>query len=120
MTYFSDDELKCKHCGGLVFDATFRQLLDDIRADCGFPLPVSSGYRCPHHPIEVAKDSPGAHCSGKAVDIRISGERALRLVWVAMAHGVKRIGVNQKGKHDQRFIHLDNELDLPHPAIWSY
>ena len=120
MTYFSDDELKCKHCGGLVFDEAFRRTLDNIRRDMECPLPVTSGYRCPDHPIEVAKDSPGAHCSGKAVDIKVSGERALRLLWVAMAHGVTRIGINQKGKHDQRFIHLDVDTDLPHPAIWTY
>jgi uncharacterized protein YcbK (DUF882 family) len=120
MTYFSDDELKCKHCGGLVFDEAFRELLDDIRVACGFPLPVSSGYRCPDHPIEIAKDEPGAHSSGKAVDIKISGEKSLKLVEVALKHGVKRIGVNQKGDWRQRFIHLDNELDLPNPTIWSY
>jgi len=36
-----------------------------------------------------------------------------------MKHGVKRIGVNQKGKG--RFIHLDMaEEAFPSPAIWSY
>jgi len=120
MSYFSFDELKCKHCGGLVFDEDFKRTLDNIRRDCGFPLPVSSGYRCPDHPIEIAKDEPGAHCSGKAVDIKVSGEKALKLVEVALRHGVKRIGVSQKGDHSKRFVHLDNELDLPNPTIWSY
>ena len=120
MTYFSDDELKCKHCGGLVFNEDFRRTLDNIRGDCGFPLPVTSGYRCPDHPIEVAKDEPGAHSSGKAVDIRIHGKSALWLIEVALRHGVKRIGVNQKGELGQRFIHLDADTDLPSPTIWSY
>jgi len=118
MKYFSDDELKCKHCGGLVFDDGFRRTLDAIRADCGFALSVSSGYRCPDHPIEAAKDEPGAHASGKAVDIAVRGEKALRLIEVALAHNISRIGVNQKG--DSRFIHLDADTDLPNPAIWSY
>jgi len=118
MNYFSDDELKCKHCGGLVFDDGFRRLLNVIRADCGFALPVASGYRCPEHPIEVAKEEPGAHTAGKAVDIAVSGEKALRLIEVALQHGVKRVGVSQKGSH--RFIHLDVDTDLPSPAIWSY
>lgn len=120
MSYFSFDELKCQHCGGLVFDEDFRRTLDDIRSACGFPLPVTSGYRCPDHPIEVVKDSPGAHCSGKAVDIQISGWKAHRLLEIALQHGIKRIGIDQSGPHSKRFIHLDNDLDLPNPAIWSY
>lgn len=103
-----------------MFDEAFRRTLDDIRGDCGFPLPVTSGYRCPDHPIEVAKDEPGAHSSGKAVDIRIHGKSALWLIEVALRHGVKRIGVNQKGELGQRFIHLDADTDLPSPTIWSY
>lgn len=118
MNYFSDDELKCQHCGGLVFDDEFKRILNGIRHDCGFALPVSSGYRCPDHPIEVAKESAGAHCSGKAVDIAVSGQKAFRLLQVAIQHNVPRIGINQKGK--SRFIHLDNDLDLPYPRIWSY
>lgn len=103
-----------------MFDATFRELLDDIRVACGFPLPITSGYRCPHHPIELAKDEPGAHASGQAVDIQVSGERALRLIEVALAHGITRVGINQKGPHTHRFIHLDICPDLPSPAIWTY
>lgn len=120
MTYFSDDELKCTHCGGLVFDDGFRRLLDDVRADCGFALPVSSGYRCPDHPIEVAKDEPGVHTSGKAVDIQVSGWKAHRLLQVAMQRGIVRVGINQSGPHSKRFIHLDNDRDFPNPVIWSY
>lgn len=122
MTYFSKAELSCQHCGGYVFDQQFLDTLNDIRAVCGFPLPVSSGYRCPAHPIEAKKDRPGTHSTGKAVDIQISGWRAYRLLEVALAHGVKRVGVNQSGPHSQRFIHLDAASDdyWPAPALWSY
>lgn len=118
MTYFSDDELRCQHCGDLVFDEGFRGLLDNIRRDMECPLPVSSGYRCPDHPIELKKERPGAHATGKAVDIAVSGEKALRLLEIALRHGVTRVGINQKGSG--RFIHLDVCDDLPDPAIWSY
>ena len=120
MSYFSQKELACQHCGGYVFDDAFLSKLNDIRKECGFALPVSSGYRCPEHPIEAAKDALGAHCSGKAVDIQISGWKAHRLLEVALARGIKRIGINQSGRHSQRFIHLDTDHDLPHPVIWSY
>lgn len=118
--YFSHNELKCTHCGNLVFDDLFLEILDDIREECGFALPVSSGYRCPEHPIEAEKPEPGAHCSGQAVDIQVSGWKAHRLLEVAFKHGIVRVGVNQDGPHSKRFIHLDNCRDLPFPAVWSY
>lgn len=120
MNYFSEKELACQHCGGYVFDKDFLAVLNRIRSDCGFALPVSSGYRCIHHPIEAAKDEPGAHATGAAVDIQVSGWKAHRLLEVALAHGVKRIGVDQSGPHSKRFIHLDAAEGFPSPAIWSY
>lgn len=120
MNYFSEKELACQHCGGYVFDEDFLALLNRIRNDCGFPLPVSSGYRCIHHPIEVAKDEPGAHATGKAVDLQVSGWKAHRLLEVALAHGVKRVGINQSGPHSKRFIHLDAADGFPSPVVWSY
>jgi len=118
MNYFSKDELKCKHCGEYKFNEDFLGLLNSIRSDCGFPLPVSSGYRCPNHPIEASKKRAGAHTTGMAVDIVVSHERAHKLLQVALEHGIPRIGVNQKG--NERFIHLDWDMSLPHPTIWSY
>lgn len=125
--YFSKEELACKHCleagksieEAYVFDDEFLELLNHLRVNCGFALPVSSGYRCPNHPIEAAKGTTtGAHCSGKAVDIAISGARAHKLVKVALALGIPRIGVAQRGNN--RFIHLDYDGSLPTPRIWSY
>jgi len=126
MNYFSPEELACKHClkaGKSVeesyhFNETFLSVLNSIRSDCGFPLPVSSGYRCSEHPVEAAKTASGAHTTGRAVDIAVSHEKAHRLIQVALQHGVPRIGVNQKG--NSRFIHLDCAMELPHPTIWSY
>lgn len=120
--YFPEDELECQHCGEYLFDENFLNTLNKIREECDFPLPISSGYRCKEHPIEAAKAAQGrpygAHTTGKAVDVKVSGERALRLIEVALAHGVKRIGLNQKGS--SRFIHLDVCDDLPTPALWTY
>ena len=123
MNYFSEDELRCKcGCGEYFFDDKVLDLLNSIRRDCGFPLPVTSGYRCPNHPIEAAKDADGrpigAHCTGKAVDIGVERGRAHRLIQSALEHGCPRIGVNQKG--GGRFIHLDWDYTRPHPTVWSY
>jgi uncharacterized protein YcbK (DUF882 family) len=121
--YFSEDELACQHCGEHKFDEAFLTKLDAIREECGFPFPVTSGYRCEEHPIEARKIEQGrprgAHTYGKAIDIGVSGERAGKLLEVAMKHGIKRIGVNQKG--NSRFIHLDVcDFEMPSPALWSY
>ena len=119
MNYFSEDELRCQcGCGVYKFDGTVLSILNSIRHDCGFPLPVTSGYRCLKHPIERHKGHIGAHSLGVAVDIGVSHERAHRLIESALAHGCPRIGVNQRG--EGRFIHLDWAEDLPQPTIWSY
>lgn len=116
--YFKREELACQHCGEYKFDSEFLELLNHIREECGFPLPVSSGYRCPQHPIEAAKKAAGAHSTGMAVDISVSSSRAYKLLKVAFAADVPRIGVSQKGS--KRFIHLDCCSSLPSPTVWSY
>jgi zinc D-Ala-D-Ala carboxypeptidase len=124
--YFSHKELKCKHTGENKFDPVFLDLLTKIRIECDFPFAISSAYRSPQHPIEVRKSRLGAHTTGKAVDILCRGENAVKLISVAVAFGITRIGVQQKGSG--RFIHLDvctqedfPEIEnYPEETIWSY
>lgn len=117
MNYFSEDELRCQHSGEYKFDADVLKILNAIRKEFG-PMPVTSGYRCPEHPIEAKKQKPGAHTTGKAVDIGVSRANAYKLIEVALAHGCPRIGVNQRG--EGRFVHLDWDYDRPYPTVWSY
>jgi uncharacterized protein YcbK (DUF882 family) len=103
----------------LKFSDDVRDKLDVLRELMGIPLPVTSGYRCPDHPIEARKESgPGAHSTGLAVDIGVQGKDAHRLIALAMMHDCPRIGINQKGSG--RFIHLDWDYTKPNPTIWSY
>ena len=125
--YFSLEELKCKcgQCGstGIEMDNDFMERLIELRKECGFAFPVSSGYRCPKHNAAVSKTSfDGPHTTGKTIDILISGSNAYLLVKKALIHGFTGIGINQKGEHGKRFIHLDTleTPDYPRPAIWSY
>jgi|TARA_B100000085_G_C18555035_1_gene517374 uncharacterized protein YcbK (DUF882 family) len=123
VSYFSEDELRCKcGCGTYRFDEQALARLNDIREEVGFPLPVSSGYRCPKHSIEADKIAngrpPGAHTTGKAVDLAVELDKAHALLKVAFAHNVPRVGVNQRGT--LRFIHLDWCDDRPGPTVWSY
>lgn len=122
LVYFSDQELKCQHCGKHGINLEFMEKIDKLRAVCGFPFMVTSAYRCEEHPIEARKAKPGAHTTGHAIDIHCYGDKALRIIEEAQKMGFKRIGIAQKGELTKRFIHLDDadELGFPSPALWTY
>lgn len=116
---FSAKEFACQCCGseGIKEELVEKvQLLRDIYKK---PLAVTSGYRCPLHPIESKKSSPGAHALGLAVDLGVDRAAAYEVLKIAFSLGFSGIGVNQKG--GGRFIHLDvADKQLPRPTIWSY
>lgn len=116
---FTLKEFACK-CGcdsdGSEMDDSILQAVQDFRTALKFPFPITSGYRCPKHPVEASKSAPGAHSRGVAVDIGVQGEQALKLLKLALNDGrINGVGVNQKGAG--RFIHLDTD---PRTAIWTY
>ena len=116
--YFKDSELQCSHCGEVHMDEEFMRKIEALRESLGFPFVVSSAYRCKEQPLEATKKTTGAHVQGRAMDIRASGEKALRLVTGATTAGFTGVGLKQKG--NGRFVHLD-DLDSPsRPTIWSY
>lgn len=114
--YFTEQEHKCQHCGGSAWRQDFADWLDAIRFEFGKPMIVTSWYRCPDHPIEAKKDSIGAHATGYAVDISVSGVDAIELTAIAYKHGCRRIGWNQKGS--ARFVHLDRADMIQ--GSWTY
>ena len=118
-------DCKCDNCGGAnEMDEHFISRLQDLRDKCGFPFRITSGYRCPLHPIEAAKKEAGrlsAHSTGLAADIAVRGSEAFTLIKHATDLGFVGLGVAQKG--DSRFIHLDMcspEQGFPRPYVWSY
>lgn len=118
MKYFTENELKCSHCGEQGMNDDFMQKVEKLREELGFPFPVTSAYRCPEHPIEAKKSTPGAHASGRAIDIGVSHGQAYALMHAAFKAGFTGIGVNQKG--GSRFIHLDDLNSVVRPTVWSY
>ena len=77
-------------------------MLDALRAEYGFPIILTSSYRSPEHPIEAAKDKPGEHAYGAAVDTKcVRVEATLRLVTAALKKGFLRIGVSRKNNFVQ-------------------
>jgi uncharacterized protein YcbK (DUF882 family) len=119
--HFKHHEFSCKHCGENKMEDSFVDKLDALREECGFPLRLTSAYRCPEHNMRVSTTGPdGPHTTGRAVDIAVRGPQAYRVVALAAKHGFTGIGVHQKGA--VRFIHLDDLFPPlhPRPNVWSY
>jgi zinc D-Ala-D-Ala carboxypeptidase len=116
---FSAGEFKCQHCQADGIKEELVAKLQELRTRYGKPMRITSGYRCPQHPIEAKKSSPGAHALGLAADVGVEGSEAHKVLQIAFELGFTGIGVQQKGSG--RFIHLDiRNGELPGPTIWSY
>lgn len=119
---FSEHEFRCPcGCGRADMDRLFMDKLQSVRTTFEAPMKISSGFRCADY--NRRKGYGPEHGLGKAADIQISGHEAWRLLGVA-AQRFPRLGVNQRGAHDKRFIHLGiaepGEVDGFSPWLWSY
>lgn len=120
---FTRAEFACKHCGENRTADEIIDKLQRLRDAVGFPLVVSSGYRCPVHNAAVSSTGAnGPHTTGRSVDLAVSHGKAFDVMRAAFASGeFTGIGVNQKG--GGRFVHLDdlpNAPGQPRPTVWSY
>ena len=123
--YFSEEELRCKGTGELKMMEEFMSKLIELRKKLGQPMVISSGYRTLEYNERIGGSSKSAHILGKAVDVVCSGEKAYNIVKLGLEIGFTGIGIQQRGEHSKRFIHLDDvEPDkyegIPRPWIWSY
>lgn len=123
--YFKADEMRC-HCGecDTLPRDEFMQILVRMREEAAFPFIITSGYRCAHYNRQVANTGEnGPHVLGLAADIRVYGDRAFRLIGLAIKHGMTGIGFSQKGPLSSRYIHVDcvpSDETHKRPWIWSY
>lgn len=134
--HFERKELECSHCGEMRYTLQAVLLLEELRVDYGVPMRLSSGYRCPEHdadahrlwhPDFTAAERHGAHTiyldNNIAVDVLEYGANAFELVELAIAHGWQGIGLQQKGDHHKRLVHLDrlgSTMERPRPWVWTY
>lgn len=125
---FQRSEMACRCCGRAEMDETFMHRLQSLRDRFG-PMRITSAYRCASHPIEAAKDMPGSHNTGRAVDVAVSYDKAYALIRLATQMGFTGVGVQQKGDVRKRFIHLDDITEnepfpsgktFVRPTMWSY
>lgn len=123
---FSRIELACRcGCDTCEIKPEIVTVIQEIRDQLGKPLFVSSGYRCANHPVEAMKpQGPGEHNSGHAVDIICHGQVALFVLGAALHLGVTRVGIHQKGRGSDRYIHLGvgdkYDLKFKPGALWTY
>ncbi len=116
---FTEDEMRCRcGCGKADMDPTFMAALQWVRDGLGWPLPITSGFRCSDY--DTAIDGAGVHPSGKAADVAAAGERVYHLLHTAIGAKMTGIGLKQHGPHAKRFIHLDQTVGDLRPRIWTY
>ena len=68
---FSVKEFECPCCKLCFMDDRIIKMLNDLRKACGFPLSISSAYRCIDHNLQIDGNEDSMHVQGKAVDIKI-------------------------------------------------
>lgn len=114
LQYFDISEFDCQETGNNKMNPYFLDKLDNLRAACGFPFKVTSGYRDPAHSIEARKAVPGTHADGIAADIAIQdGAQRGLIVRKAIELGFKGIGVAKT------FVHVDTR-NSDQLIMWSY
>jgi len=96
---------KCELCKGIEPHRVEQWALDAlqrIRDDVGFPLTISSAFRCSAHPDENRKPHPGTHNRGIAFDIAVGyGRERMAIIESALARGARGFGFGKT------FLHID-------------
>jgi hypothetical protein len=121
--YFTPKEM-ADPTGLLVVVPDFMDWLVAVRIAVDMPMIINDATRVPARQIQKSGRAIGSHVDGMAVDVRVYGERAHRLMETAFAYGVMGIGVYQgpDTPFEKRFIHLDRWTNAPEglrPRPWS-
>jgi len=117
LDYFTREEFACQYTGDNEISDDLLLKIDLLRARCGFPFVITSGYRSEDHPIERKKEKAGTHAQGIAADIKVSnGTQRYTIVEEAIKMGFTGIGVADG------FVHVDiRNLDGNEaPVMWCY
>ena len=113
--YFAFTEMVCPCCGRSDMNPAFMARLNLLRKACGFPLIVTSGFRCPDHNVKIGSKVNSAHVKGRAADIACTdSHRRFVIVSEALKLGFTRIGIGGN------FIHVDDSEELPQEVMWGY
>lgn len=77
--HFSDSEFKCKchSCTMPEISKELLEVLEDVRANYGGKVIITSGYRCKAHNEKVGGAPKSKHCEGIAADISVTDEHGV-------------------------------------------
>ena len=121
--YFSDDEFVSIGSDASRMSVDFMDRLSSLRGEINQPLPLTSAWRSEGRNRQVGGAEKSSHLYGRAVDLRVHGDTAYRVVAMAKRYGFTGVGIHQRGIVQGRFIHLDDmefAAGRPRPTIWSY
>ena len=119
MKYFDDEEFACRHCGELPKEGMNEVLLkklDQLRDYVGYPIYVSSGYRCEVHNRNEGGVDNSQHLLGNAADIYCNYILAEELADYAEQFGFDGIGLYV----EDGFVHVDCRNDGATPNYYRW
>jgi zinc D-Ala-D-Ala carboxypeptidase len=119
MAYFHPEEFLCR-CGRVECDALtsinggLLWKLEQLRAQYGKPIVVTSGLRCRHHNQQSGGEPESGHLHGTEVDIRCFDSPS-RYALLSLAFPLfPRVGIASS------FLHLGISPSLPNRVCWLY
>ena len=107
--FFGRAEFMCncggKYCGGFPVEPVpmLAKTADKVRGFFGKAVIVSSGVRCPRHNANVGGVPGSRHMTGRAMDFRIEGNTAARVLKYVKTLPEVRYAYDIDG----RYIHMD-------------
>ena len=99
--HFTREEFADRATGACRMNAGVVDTIAAIRAQVGFPMRITSGYRTEEHNRAVGGGRYSAHLEGMAADVSVTGEMAFSVVKAALKFGVTGVGIYPT------FVHLD-------------
>jgi uncharacterized protein YcbK (DUF882 family) len=113
---FSVAETACKcGCNKCDMKPEFMAVLQHLRDIVGFPLHITSGYRCDKHNRAIGGASSSKHKEGIAVDIDTTSltkdQRKTLIEAIKLIPAIKGVGIATS------FIHIDTR---EFEAEWKY
>ena len=94
---FSRKEIECScGCGGVIEDEVFLNNLQRLRGIYGRPMILTSAYRCPEYNASVSTTGLNGPHTQAAVDVRVFGEEAYRLLWMQLVKGLQGLAYSRR------------------------